>query len=117
VLLCALLRIVTGMLADRYVGRVVFSLLLIVVAVPEYLVPMVSSYKLLLYVAFFLGMAGSSFAVGVGFVSHWEFMGWGISVSRLRSSWHGFGCSGGLAEYFSRHDGVADRVGSWAQTR
>jgi MFS transporter, NNP family, nitrate/nitrite transporter len=90
VLLGALLRIVTGMLADRYVGRVVFSLLLIVVAVPEYLVPMVSSYKLLLYVAFFLGMAGSSFAVGVGFVSHWEFMGWRISVSRLRSSWHRF---------------------------
>jgi MFS transporter, NNP family, nitrate/nitrite transporter len=71
VLLGALLRIVTGMLADRYGGRVVFSLLLLVVAVPAYLVPMVSSYKLLLYVAFFLGMAGSSFAVGVGFVSRW----------------------------------------------
>ena len=71
VLLGALLRIVTGMLADRYGGRVVFSLLLIIVAAPAYLVPMVSSYKLLLYVAFFLGMAGSSFAVGVGFVSRW----------------------------------------------
>ncbi|MGC2801904.1 MAG: MFS transporter, partial [Candidatus Acidiferrum sp.] len=71
VLLGALLRIVTGMLADRFGGRVVFSLLLIVVAVPAYLVPMVSSYKLLLYIAFFLGMAGSSFAVGVGFVSRW----------------------------------------------
>jgi NNP family nitrate/nitrite transporter-like MFS transporter len=71
VLLGALLRIVTGMLADRFGGRVTFSLLLIVVAVPAYLVPMVSSYKMLLYVAFFLGMAGSSFAVGVGFVSRW----------------------------------------------
>jgi NNP family nitrate/nitrite transporter-like MFS transporter len=71
VLLGALLRIVTGMLADSYGGRVVFSLLLIVVAIPAYLVPMASSYKLLLWVAFFLGMAGSSFAVGVGFVSRW----------------------------------------------
>ncbi|MEQ1352708.1 MAG: MFS transporter [Candidatus Acidiferrum sp.] len=71
VLLGALLRIVTGMLADRFGGRVVFSLLLIVVAVPAYLVPMVSSYRTLLYVAFFLGVAGSSFAVGVGFVSRW----------------------------------------------
>lgn len=71
VLLGALLRIVTGMLADRFGGRSIFSLLLIVVAVPAYLVPMVSSYKLLLYVGFFLGMAGSSFAVGVGFVSRW----------------------------------------------
>jgi MFS transporter, NNP family, nitrate/nitrite transporter len=71
VLLGALLRIATGMLADRFGGRIIFSLLLIIVAVPAYLVPMVPSYKMLLYVAFFLGMAGSSFAVGVGFVSRW----------------------------------------------
>jgi MFS transporter, NNP family, nitrate/nitrite transporter len=71
VLLGALLRIATGMLADRFGGRAIFAILLIIVAVPAYLVPMVSSYKLLLYVAFFLGMAGSSFAVGVGFVSRW----------------------------------------------
>jgi len=71
VLLGSLLRIVTGMLADRFGGRAIFALLLIVVAVPAYLVPMVASYRMLLYVAFFLGMAGSSFAVGVGFVSRW----------------------------------------------
>src|SRR5580704_4191823 len=44
---------------------------MIIVAVPAYIVPVVPSYRLLLYVAFFLGMAGSSFAVGVGFVSRW----------------------------------------------
>lgn len=71
VLLGALLRVATGMLADRFGGRAVFSLLLITVAVPAYLVPMVPSYQALLYVAFFLGTAGSSFAVGVGFVSRW----------------------------------------------
>jgi NNP family nitrate/nitrite transporter-like MFS transporter len=71
VLLGALLRIATGMLADRFGGRVIFALLLIMVAVPAYLVPLVPSYRVLLYVAFFLGMAGSSFAVGVGFVSRW----------------------------------------------
>jgi len=71
VLLGALLRVVTGMLADRFGGRAIFSLLLIIVAVPAFLVPMVPSYRMLLCVAFFLGMAGSSFAVGVGFVSRW----------------------------------------------
>lgn len=71
VLLGALLRIVTGMLADRFGGRAVFAALMLVVAVPAYLVPGVSSYERLLYVAFFLGIAGSSFAVGVGFVSRW----------------------------------------------
>lgn len=71
VLLGSLLRIVTGMLADRFGGRVIFTLLLVVVAVPACLVPMVASYRTLLYVAFLLGLAGSSFAVGVGFVSRW----------------------------------------------
>ena len=69
VLLGALLRIATGMLADRFGGRVVFAALMIVVAAPAYFVPMVPSYQKLLMVAFFLGIAGSSFAVGVGFVS------------------------------------------------
>jgi MFS transporter, NNP family, nitrate/nitrite transporter len=71
VLLGALLRVATGMLADRFGGRVVFALLMIIVAVPAYVVTIVPSYRMLLYVAFFLGMAGSSFAVGVGFVSRW----------------------------------------------
>lgn len=71
VLLGALLRIVTGMLADRFGGRTVFALLMILVAVPACMVPLVPSYEKLLYAAFFLGIAGSSFAVGVGFVSRW----------------------------------------------
>ena len=71
VLLGALLRIATGMLADRFGGRAIFALLMILVAAPAYMVPLVASYEKLLYVAFFLGIAGSSFAVGVGFVSRW----------------------------------------------
>ncbi len=71
VLLGALLRVATGMLADRFGGKTFFALLMIIVAVPAYVVPMVPSYRMLLYVAFFLGMAGSSFAVGMGFVSRW----------------------------------------------
>src|SRR5712664_1708309 len=45
VLLGALLRVATGMLADRFGGRAVFALLMIIVAVPAYVVPMVPSYK------------------------------------------------------------------------
>jgi NNP family nitrate/nitrite transporter-like MFS transporter len=71
VLLGALLRIVTGMLADRFGGRAVFAALMLIVAVPAYFVPSVATYEELLGVAFFLGIAGSSFAVGVGFVSRW----------------------------------------------
>ncbi|HYL63472.1 MAG TPA: MFS transporter [Candidatus Methylomirabilis sp.] len=71
VVLGALLRIVTGMLADRFGGRAVFAALMLIVALPVYLVPSVSNFQNLVYVAFFLGIAGSSFAVGVGFVSRW----------------------------------------------
>jgi len=71
VLLGALARIPTGMLADRFGGRVVFTVLMFFVAVPVALVPAATSYRNLLIVAFLLGMAGSSFAVGVGYVSRW----------------------------------------------
>src|SRR6201984_3835744 len=58
VLLGALLRVVTGMLADCFGGRAVFALLMIIVAAPAYIVPMVANYRMLLYVALFLGLAG-----------------------------------------------------------
>src|SRR5882724_3766250 len=45
VLLGALLRVATGMLAHRFGGRAVFALLMIIVAAPAYVVPMVPSYK------------------------------------------------------------------------
>jgi len=59
------------MLADHFGGRVVFTVLMFFVAVPVALVPAATSYQNLLVVAFLLGMAGSSFAVGVGYVSRW----------------------------------------------
>ena len=71
VLLGSLLRLLTGMLADRFGGRTIFTILMLVVAIPAFIVPSVNSYRSLIYVAFFLGIAGSSFAVGVGFVSRW----------------------------------------------
>lgn len=71
VLLGSLARIPTGMLTDRLGGRLMFSLLLLVVAVPAFLVPQIGSYRALLLVGFFLGLAGSSFAIGMGFVSRW----------------------------------------------
>lgn len=71
VLLGALARLPMGMLADRFGGRVIFAALMFFVAAPVALVPSAASYRNLLVVAFLLGMAGSSFAVGVGYVSRW----------------------------------------------
>ena len=71
VLLGAVARLPMGMLTDRFGGRVVFTALMLFAAIPVALVPVTTGYKNLLVVGFFLGMAGSSFAVGVGFVSRW----------------------------------------------
>src|SRR6185503_13055703 len=71
VLLGSLARIPMGMLTDRYGGRALFTILMLLVVAPALWVPLASSYSELLLVGLFLGMAGSSFAIGVGFVSRW----------------------------------------------
>jgi NNP family nitrate/nitrite transporter-like MFS transporter len=71
VLLGSLARIPMGILTDRFGGRRVFAALMLAVAWPVLLVPEASSYRSVLAIAFFLGLAGSSFAVGVSYVSRW----------------------------------------------
>jgi NNP family nitrate/nitrite transporter-like MFS transporter len=71
VLLGSLARIPVGMLTDRLGGRLVFSVLMALCAVPAFCVPMAASFSQLVAVGFCLGLAGSSFAVGVGYVSRW----------------------------------------------
>ncbi len=71
VLLGALARIPMGMLTDRFGGRAMFTALLAASAIPVYLVPRQHSFGALLAAAFLLGIAGSSFPVGVGYVSRW----------------------------------------------
>ncbi|HYM10209.1 MAG TPA: MFS transporter, partial [Bryobacterales bacterium] len=71
VLLGSLARIPMGMLTDRFGARAVFSILMLVVAPAPFLVPQAASYRSLLAVGFWLGLAGSSFSVGVAFVSRW----------------------------------------------
>ncbi|HXK03354.1 MAG TPA: MFS transporter [Verrucomicrobiae bacterium] len=72
VILGALARIPMGMLTDRFGGRAVFTALMIAVAVPVWLAPSQATYSGLVAIAFMLGMAGSSFAIGVGYVSRWS---------------------------------------------
>ena len=71
VLLGSLARLPIGMLTDRAGGRAVFSGLFLFVAVAAFAVPSAATYDRLLVYAFLLGLAGASFAVGVGFSSRW----------------------------------------------
>ena len=74
VLVGSLGRVPVGALTDRYGGRVMFTILTLASAVPVLLVAFagaLKSYPLLLVFGFFLGLAGTTFAVGIPFVNAW----------------------------------------------
>lgn len=71
VLLGSLARIPMGLLTDRFGGRAIFSLLFALIALAAAIVPSAETYRQLLAYGFLLGLAGSSFAIGVGFSSRW----------------------------------------------
>ncbi|MFN8198427.1 MAG: MFS transporter [Nakamurella multipartita] len=67
-------RIPVGALTDRYGGRMMFMIVSVVSIVPVLLVAFagaIDSYVLLLVFGFFLGIAGTTFAVGIPFVNAW----------------------------------------------
>jgi NNP family nitrate/nitrite transporter-like MFS transporter len=83
VVLGSLMRIPVGALTDRIGGRLAFPLVLAVSAPPAVALGYAESYWSLLVVGFFLGIAGSSFAVGVPHVAGWyakERQGFAVGV-------------------------------------
>ena len=71
VILGSLARIPMGMLTDRFGGRTVFTVLMVFSAGAAAVVPLAGSFRQLVTFGFLLGMAGSSFAIGIGYVSRW----------------------------------------------
>ena len=73
VIVGALGRIPVGALTDRYGGRVMFPVVSFATIVPVLFLGLVGyrSLTMLLVGGFFLGLAGTSFAVGVPFVTAW----------------------------------------------
>ncbi|MBD8024732.1 NarK/NasA family nitrate transporter [Microbacterium sp. Sa1CUA4] len=74
VLVGSLGRILTGAFTDRFGGRLMFTLLTAASAVPVVLVALagvMGSYALMLAFGFLLGIAGTTFAIGIPFVNAW----------------------------------------------
>ena len=67
----SLWRLPAGILADRIGGRKVMSVMLLLTAIPAYLVSQVNSYEMLLLLAFLVGFAGNAFTVGTAWNSAW----------------------------------------------
>ncbi len=64
-------RLFLGVLTDRFGGRWVFGLLMLVTATCVYLLTFANSYVMLLVGALGIGLAGGSFIVGVAYTSAW----------------------------------------------
>ncbi|MGI6798096.1 MFS transporter [Gordonia sp. LUNF6] len=74
ILVGSLGRIVVGVLTPRYGGRIMFTALLLISAPFVMLVAVageLKSYPMLLVIGFFLGIAGTTFAVGIPFLNSW----------------------------------------------
>lgn len=74
VLVGSLGRILTGAFTDRFGGRLMFTILTAASAVPVVLVALAGvwgSYALMIAFGFLLGIAGTTFAIGIPFVNAW----------------------------------------------
>ncbi|MDF5752770.1 MFS transporter [Spongiactinospora sp. TRM90649] len=72
VLVGSLGRIPVGVLTDKYGGRLMFAIICFVSIVPVLFVGWSDSFIALLIWGFLLGVAGTSFAVGIPFVNAWH---------------------------------------------
>lgn len=71
VLLGSIGRLFSGILADKFGGRNVFAALLVFSAIPAVAIAFSTSFSQLIVFGLFLGIAGTTFPVGVGFTSRW----------------------------------------------
>jgi len=67
----AIWRLAGGILADRYGGKVVFTAMLFLTAIPAFLVAYATSFPMLLLYAFLVGFAGNAFSVGTAWNAAW----------------------------------------------
>ncbi|MCF6296738.1 MAG: MFS transporter [Flavobacteriaceae bacterium] len=67
----ALFRLPVGILTDKFGGRPVYTILLILCAIPMYLLSYATNFWSFALYSLGFGMAGASFAVGIAYTSIW----------------------------------------------
>ncbi len=76
VLTGALFRLPAGMLTDKFGGKPVFAILLMVSAIPMFLLTYANSFWGFALASFGFGLTGISFAIGIAFTSVWYPQHW-----------------------------------------
>lgn len=67
----AIFRLPAGILTDKYGGKPVYGTLLVLCAIPMFLLSYVNSFWGFFFASFGFGFAGVSFAIGIAFTSVW----------------------------------------------
>ncbi len=67
----SLSRLPLGLLTDRFGGRIVFFIHMLIVAIPTYGLAFATEYWQYLVIGLFVGLAGGSFAIGIAYTSAW----------------------------------------------
>jgi MFS transporter, NNP family, nitrate/nitrite transporter len=71
VLTGSLIRLPLGMWTDKFGGRIVFFVLMLVTVVPIWMIGEATQYWQFLVLGLFVGLAGGSFSVGIAYVARW----------------------------------------------
>lgn len=64
-------RLPLGILTDKFGGRIIFFIQMILVAIPTYGLAFANQYWQYLVIGLFVGLAGGSFAIGIAYTSAW----------------------------------------------
>lgn len=67
----SLVRVPLGIWCDKYGGRIVFFLLMLVSVIPVYLIGKATAYWQFLVLGLIVGIVGGSFSVGTPYVARW----------------------------------------------
>jgi NNP family nitrate/nitrite transporter-like MFS transporter len=67
----SLTRLPLGIMTDRFGGRIIFFIQMLLVAIPTYGLAFANQYWQYLVIGLFVGLAGGSFAVGIAYTSAW----------------------------------------------
>ncbi len=71
VLTGALFRLPAGILTDKFGGKPIYGILLLLCAIPMFLLSYADSFKSFALASFGFGLTGVSFAIGIAFTSVW----------------------------------------------
>ncbi|MGV2907472.1 MFS transporter [Achromobacter sp. AGC25] len=109
VLTGSLVRVPLGIWTDRYGGRPVFFILMLLAVVPIWLLSYATEYWHFLVLALFVGLTGGSFSVGTPYVARW----FPRSKQGLAMGVFGAGNSGSAITKFVAPALIAAAGGAW----